>query len=370
MSFQFPNNPTIGDIVSSNSGAAYIWDGEKWDQNQPPQVHPYLPLSGGDLSGPLILNTQLTRDARAWTPTVEQEAVPACYVDYNFLSLKGGRMTGLLVLSGDPTDTHGAATKYYVDNAKAGPVGPTGPAGPAGPYGAQGVQGPLGPQGPAGVAGPTVISLDAGNQARFGSDGFIYVPIFVNPATVAPIMDGTATVGTSLLYARQDHIHPRDTSRVALSGGTMTGALILSGNPTDNLGAATKQFVDNHAWAWAALPINAQNMPIRFFFVGKLTASSTWLTPVSVGTTIINNFTGSQAYTDTPGGAAVTLNINKISGGTSNLIGAITFASGANNGIFSGAGGSLAPGDVVQVTIPVNPQNIANVGITILTQLT
>ena len=33
-------------------------------------------------------------------------------------------------------------------------------------------------------------------------------------ATAAPLMDGTAAVGTSVKYARQDHAHPSDTSRV------------------------------------------------------------------------------------------------------------------------------------------------------------
>lgn len=35
------------------------------------------------------------------------------------------------------------------------------------------------------------------------------------PATAAPVMDGTAAVGTSTLYARGDHVHPSDTSRQA-----------------------------------------------------------------------------------------------------------------------------------------------------------
>jgi hypothetical protein len=39
----------------------------------------------------------------------------------------------------------------------------------------------------------------------------------VSPATVAPLMDGVAAVGLSLLYARQDHVHPTDTSRAAVS---------------------------------------------------------------------------------------------------------------------------------------------------------
>jgi len=57
-------------------------------------------------------------------------------------------------------------------------------------------------------------------------------------------MDGTAAAGSSALYARGDHVHPRDTSRLALAGGTLTGALTLAADPTANLQAATKAYVD------------------------------------------------------------------------------------------------------------------------------
>lgn len=40
-----------------------------------------------------------------------------------------------------------------------------------------------------------------------GADGY------GTPGTALPIMDGTATVGTENKYARQDHVHPIDTSR-------------------------------------------------------------------------------------------------------------------------------------------------------------
>lgn len=49
-------------------------------------------------------------------------------------------------------------------------------------------------------------------------DGTDWIPweigASVSPATATPLMDGTAAVGASLLYARQDHVHPSDTSRV------------------------------------------------------------------------------------------------------------------------------------------------------------
>jgi hypothetical protein len=43
--------------------------------------------------------------------------------------------------------------------------------------------------------------------------------------SATPIVDGTAAVGTSLLYARQDHVHPTDTTRAAIAGATFTGKI-------------------------------------------------------------------------------------------------------------------------------------------------
>jgi hypothetical protein len=47
-------------------------------------------------------------------------------------------------------------------------------------------------------------------------------------ATVAPVMDGVATIGASGKWADGAHIHPSDTSRVAKAGDTMTGALSIN----------------------------------------------------------------------------------------------------------------------------------------------
>jgi hypothetical protein len=47
--------------------------------------------------------------------------------------------------------------------------------------------------------------------------------------TATPLMNGLAAVGTSLRYSRQDHIHPRDITKVNVSGDTMTGTLKTSG---------------------------------------------------------------------------------------------------------------------------------------------
>jgi hypothetical protein len=42
-------------------------------------------------------------------------------------------------------------------------------------------------------------------------------------ASASPLMAGTAAVGTSLRYARGDHVHPTDTSRAPLASPTFTG---------------------------------------------------------------------------------------------------------------------------------------------------
>jgi hypothetical protein len=47
--------------------------------------------------------------------------------------------------------------------------------------------------------------------------------------TAAPLMNGAVAVGTSLRYSRQDHVHPRDLTKVYVSGDTMTGTLRTSG---------------------------------------------------------------------------------------------------------------------------------------------
>lgn len=43
------------------------------------------------------------------------------------------------------------------------------------------------------------------------------------PAAATPLVDGTATVGTSVLYARQDHVHPHDTTLAPLASPALTG---------------------------------------------------------------------------------------------------------------------------------------------------
>ena len=64
------------------------------------------------------------------------------------------------------------------------------------------------------------------------------------PGTALPLMDATpAVVGSTTKFAREDHIHPTDTSRVAKAGDTMTGHLVLPTSPAA-ANAVRKDYVD------------------------------------------------------------------------------------------------------------------------------
>lgn len=61
-------------------------------------------------------------------------------------------------------------------------------------------------------------TVNAGDTVTFIYDGTYYHIISIDkdipaPATTAPIMDGTATIGTSDKYAKEDHVHPKDTTK-------------------------------------------------------------------------------------------------------------------------------------------------------------
>jgi molybdopterin-binding protein len=69
--------------------------------------------------------------------------------------------------------------------------------------------------------------------------------------SATPLVNGTAAVGTSLRFARQDHVHPTDTSRAALASPTFTGvpAAPTAAVDTNTTQLATTAFVVGQAAA-------------------------------------------------------------------------------------------------------------------------
>lgn len=86
----------------------------------------------------------------------------------------------------------------------------------------------------------TPTAATSTNTTQIASTAFVLGQV----ATATPLVDGTGAVGTSLLYARQDHVHPTDTSRVATTTtisttSPLTGGGDLSANRTFAIPAAT-----------------------------------------------------------------------------------------------------------------------------------
>lgn len=53
MAQDFPNSPTVGQTFAGPNGT-FTWDGGKWVPN--PSATSFLPLSGGNMTGPVTVN--------------------------------------------------------------------------------------------------------------------------------------------------------------------------------------------------------------------------------------------------------------------------------------------------------------------------
>jgi hypothetical protein len=239
----------------------------------------YLPLTGGTMSGPLIL---------AGSPSVPDEAANKGYVDAEineieetilnyvsatYLKLAGGTMTGPLTLSGAPTNPNHAATKAYVD-AQAGGGGegsphivdPTQPVAPV-----DGLlwtnpdenwPGEFLPLAGGNLTGPLYLPSDAptsSNQAvtkAYVDDAVSGLPtgdfLPLAGGTMAGVinMGGNHITGLPATPTAADqavskgHADAIAATRLARAGGTMTGYIVLHADPIDPMHAATKQYVD------------------------------------------------------------------------------------------------------------------------------
>lgn len=156
----------------------------------------------------------------------------------------GDTMTGLLTLSGAPTLNLHAATKAYVDAETTRATG---------------------------VEGTLTTNLTAETTARTTADTGLQNSINTKVNKAGDTMTGALVLSgdpTSALQAATKQFIDAETTRatnaettltngkVNKSGDTMTGALVLSGDPTSGLHPATKQYVDSANAAQNASPTN------------------------------------------------------------------------------------------------------------------
>lgn len=93
------------------------------------------------------------------------------------------------------------------------------------------------------VSGTNIKTING--VSVLGSGDIVTPDTTVDPATNVPLMDGTAVVGTSAKYAREDHVHPTDTTRQET---LVSGTNIKTINGVSVLGSGDIVTPDTNTW--------------------------------------------------------------------------------------------------------------------------
>ena len=129
----FPDSPAVGQqfVVGTET---WTWDGVKWtafpgalsipDAPTDGQVYGRQSVSGSMRWAPGVGGVTdaptgglfYGRRSGSWVQPLHTDITDWAVTLANYVPLAGTTMTGLLILSGDPTANTGAATKQYADN--------------------------------------------------------------------------------------------------------------------------------------------------------------------------------------------------------------------------------------------------------------
>ncbi len=180
------------------------------------QITTVLPKTGGTLSGSLTL---------AADPTLNLHAATKQYVDIQVATAipkTGGTLTGALILSANPIMALQAATKQYVDTR----VLRTGDT----------------------LTGPLMLAADPTTPMQAATKGYVDNQMAGALPKTGGTLSGALTLAgdpsASLHAATKHYVDAQVATQLPLAGGTMTGPVTLCGNPTMPLHAASRQYVD------------------------------------------------------------------------------------------------------------------------------
>ena len=213
------------------------------------QVATSLPKVGGTLSGPLSL---------AADPVGALQAATKAYVDAQVATTvprAGGTLSGILTLAADPSGALQASTKQYVDNrVYRGGDTLTGPlilaADPTGIYGAatkgyvdSQLSGAL-PKLGGTMTGPIMLPADPNGPLQATTKQYVDARVLRNGDTLTGVLLLSADPAVPLQAATKGYVDSRSAAGLPKVGGTLSGPLTLAGDPTTSMQAATKQYTD------------------------------------------------------------------------------------------------------------------------------
>lgn len=175
-----------------------------------------LPISGGSLSGALVL---------AGSPTLPGQAANKSYVDQQSataLPLSGGSLTGTLSLSTAPQLPLHSATKAYVDAVAAGALAINGGS----------------------LAGALLLNSDPVSTLQASTKRYTDTRLSRTGDTLAGVLVLAADPVSAFQAATKNYVDAQVGTSIPKSGGTLLGNLSLAFDPTLNAHAATKQYTD------------------------------------------------------------------------------------------------------------------------------
>jgi hypothetical protein len=201
------------------------------------------------------------------------------------------------------------------------------------------------------AAGGTLVVTATGGGAPSGAAGGDLAGTYPNPALAAS--------GVSAgVYGDATHV---PVVTVDAKGRVTTVGVATITAPPASFGTITG------VATYGQLPAEVALVPIVFGFAGKPSTGAIANAPMAMAVTIPSGLAGTVVFDSTKATASAAFVVNKISGGTTTSIGTVTVTSASNtSATLSGAGGSLAVGDVLQVLAPTQDATLADCSITIL----
>jgi hypothetical protein len=206
---------------------------------------------------------------------------------------------------------------------------------PSGFYPAGTVYNEADPDAAANSAAEAASSAAASATSAATSAAVVAAAVTGAAGTTTPLVDGTAAVGSSPKWAREDHVHPTDTTRAGKTTNTFTGKQTFNAATASNMTGAVAMTVNNHTLSGSGGPFSANYYQITDTYVGGVNDTIlgwnyayTWGAGCQGNAHVMFNTAGNFAAPDSGGTSAPyyfihadTMTVSASNGGTGTGVG-------------------------------------------------